>query len=350
MEPIRVQGNSLPILKFLNPLPDDVQKLIFFQLNEHDIAKVSKVSKLWNTEISNAKILQVVKNFRFSDLQFFVNWITPHVGADYQKSLERIFIGTKILQSANLWDLKNSIDDLQRNIIDVLKNLHHNQLAELKILYKKNELSPFDEIFELAKWYREIELSYLNDYSFEDVKKFMLLLRLEDFEIKIDLRFRNENFGATRQRVFSLLVSKVISDKNNFNKLLDMIISDEIISDNFREDLFDKLLDCKMNTCQINQLIETTIAILRIPIYMDFDLSQVFLMVCKIAETNPDFLTTYPNFKTLYRKLIVDQKYSSGAKNIAQLHPSIILKLEKALENVEFKTQPPKKKDNCIIM
>jgi len=352
MEPIRLQGNrnSLPALKFLNPLPDDVQRLIFFQLNEHDIAKASKVSKLWNAEISNAKTLQIVKNFRFSDLKSFVNWITPHVGDNYQKSLKRIYIGTKILQSANLWDVKNSIDDLQRNIIDVLKNLRHDQLEELKIIYKKNELSPFEEIFELTQWYREIELSYLNDYSYEDVKNFMPLLRLEDFEIKIDLRFRTENFGVTRQRVFSLLVSKILSDKNNFNKLLDIIISDEIISDNFREDLFNKLLDCNMNTCQINQMIETTIAILRIPIYMDFDLTQVFAMVCKIAETTPDFLSTYPNFKTLYRKLIVDQKYSSGAKNIAKLHPSIILKLEKALKSEELKIQPPKKKDNCIIM
>ena len=352
MEPINVHGNriSLPALNFLNPLPEDVRKLIFFQLNEKDFAKASKVSKLWNAEISNAKTLQVVKNFRFSDLQSFVNWITPHVDEKYQKSLKRIYIGTKILQSANLWDVKNSIDDLQRNIIDVLKNLHHDQLAAFKILYKKNELSPFEEIFELARWYREIELGYLNDYSCEDVKKFMPLLRLEDFAIKIDLRFYTENFGGIRRRVFSSLVAKILSDKINFNKLLDIIISDEIISDKFREDLFDKLLECKMNTYQINQMIETSIALLNNTIYLDFYLPRVFAMACKLAETNPDFLSTYPNFKTLYRKLIVDQKYGSETKNIAKLHPSIILKLSKVEKSEELKIQITKKKDNCIIM
>lgn len=345
MEPIRmpVSNQDYQPLKCLETLPPEIQLVIFSQLNDIGFQHASLVSENWKAET-----LTLVKKLKILDLKFFMRGITPHLDNKCKQSLEDILNETEILESANLLDLKYSINDFKREIVEILKNLDHKQFQNLEITYKNNEKKPYEDIFYLTRVYQEI------DWRCGNRNIIMSLLDVEDLDqlfLSFD-RICTENHQMVSFETFHLIMNEIKKKENFFKKILDLIesnLKDEEFSPCIK-DLFTYLLNLKMNIYQTNRMIEITIKILNTD---NEDLGKeilfLFEIICKLAyETKPDFVSTYPKFTTLLRELL-DSEYSFAAQKIVdQYFHNSLQEKQKSEEIQTFK--PAKKKTKCLIM
>lgn len=187
MKPVTNIQNQYPQI-FIEPLqvlPDELKKLIFSQLNEMDIEQVSKI-KPWN------KIcVDVVKKQEFEKIKSFVNWIITQLKNDdyvgVKSNLQEAFNGTTILESANLLAIKSSSKDLEKQVIQILKELDVNTLNRFYLKLCKNKNLLFRAIFAVAIIYKKIENikmsdRYLNQGIYADA---LSLANLKQYDVAL---------------------------------------------------------------------------------------------------------------------------------------------------------------------
>lgn len=348
MEPVRISFNRIEqsdnSLVKVNwkclPLPEDLQMLIFFSLNEVGLKHASMVSKKWNRETITA-----LKNSNLSGIQFFILKNSPYFNCLNPKETE------SLLKSTNLVAINYSVDEWIRKVISTLKPLIHTQLEDLHILYKKNERSPFDEIFHLTSVYKEMEfyLGDLRQYEKDIVMSLFTIRDLSLFFSNLDL-YRIKKYLVVKHYIFTLLMDGLLKDKNKFDNVINNI---ENYSVELTENLFCHLTNClktnRMNNAQINKMIEVSINLIE---NSEIDLTEhmlsLFEAMCKLHLRRTDSLSKYPDFKILFDLLGDNLPAEINRITLNNLSNSILNQLLQ--DEIPEIPKPKKKKSKCAIM
>lgn len=138
-------------------LPHELIKTIFSNLSNVDIQDASSASKLWNTEIMDYVKQEVKQEVQL--LEFFIlNNLDAKIYDKEINALKTVMEETKILDSANLLNVKSSTISFEKKIINILKKVSNDELIQLnKIFQEKNKNSQFENIFNLAQVYKDFE-------------------------------------------------------------------------------------------------------------------------------------------------------------------------------------------------
>lgn len=144
---------SADVIPQLPVLPQELINHIFSQFSNSDIQNASSATKLWNVEI-----MDYVKK-EIQSIEFFIlNHLDAKVYDKEINALKTVMCETKILDSANLLNVKASTISFEKKIINILKNISKEDLIKLNgIFQEQNKNSHFENIFNLAQVYKEFE-------------------------------------------------------------------------------------------------------------------------------------------------------------------------------------------------
>lgn len=138
------------------PLPKELMDYIFSTLSESEMKDVVTTNKFWNN-----KSLEYVKNEQYLPLKSLAGWLSVNLSEEYQDqkdALQSTFNDTSIFKSENLPDVKSSVYDLEKKILDILMGLDELEFLKLNLKFNsENKLPQFEHLFDLIPVYKEIE-------------------------------------------------------------------------------------------------------------------------------------------------------------------------------------------------
>ena len=309
MEPItNIQNQQSQIsIEPLQALPEEMKMLIFSQLNEMDIEQASKI-KPWNKIF-----VDVVKKQEFEKIKAFVNWTiaqlksddgynNQYVGVKYK--LEAVINGTKILESANLIDVKSSTQELEKQIIQILKELDQDTL--MKLTHHK-EKEPFNLLFLVAIVYKEIENVSLTDrYLDPRMLDFALeLTNVKQYDVALEVsQYIPE---LKKQYILGYIIDFYIRE-GRIIKALDIMNDNlENMSIVSKKKSICNILNLPLKNGQIAKTMEVAITLLKMKDTDDLIKTTnaiLFKNTCMIARRNYDFSANFPIFKTYLEELL----------------------------------------------
>jgi tetratricopeptide (TPR) repeat protein len=161
-DPISKKTISMP--KQVACLPVDICRNVLFYLDHPDIKCMTILSKEWN-QFS----IKLVEDEAFKSLRKFINSLFNNRVLDGKKEKEFFLrlIDNKKMDSKNLAQIKNSIEEIKKQLCDFLKLLEVQNLQELEeCLTSEIKSTPFENIFYLVKIYKTLESAYtISNYN-----------------------------------------------------------------------------------------------------------------------------------------------------------------------------------------
>ncbi len=335
MEPIiNIQNQySQHINEPLQALPEEIKMLIFSQLNEMDIEQASKI-KPWNKIF-----VDVVKKQEFEKLKAFVNWTIAQLKSDefieVKFKLKEALNGTKILESANLLDVKSSTRSLEKQILQILKALDVNTLDRfyLNLCKHKNLLiRAFFAVAMILKKIENIEISdrYLDQSIYDDA---LGLANLKQYDVALEVgQYASE---LKKQTLLSIIVTNLTND-DRINKALDIMNThlESMSTISINNSICNNIVGLPLKNGQIYKTMEFAITLLKMKKIDSFIKSTnliLFKSICKNTNITADFLAQFPIFKAYMEELLnckypfIEREYILEDRH-AGLIPTSVLK------------------------
>ncbi len=159
-----IQNNNHPIINALqvgmwpNNFPLEISSHILSFLNAEGMQQAAKTCKSWTFEC-----VTFAKSEELSLIKTYLEWMgTTADKIEYNQKDK--FLGhtnsTEMPHAKNLMEVKEVIEEIRENILNVLKNYHDDRLLNLKYMPKPEKTpSFFGDIFDLAKIQRKHSLS-----------------------------------------------------------------------------------------------------------------------------------------------------------------------------------------------